>query len=229
MVSTDKKPEVIDNTWKRVIIINGPPGVGKDTAAGAIMAFIVANEPWKQPRLLKIAEPIKKAAHMLFGLDSYSWDHYDKEGFQKHKDVPCGEFLGDSPRTAYIAISDYAKSKFGEEFFGWIARRKMAAMKTAGVFVLDGGIAEELPPVIDYVGAEHVLILEIHSVGKTFENDSRGYIGEELKDKYPNIKVQRVFNEFSDDIQDRELFKIYCKGAAKKFLNIEEKDYDLTR
>lgn len=214
---------------KKIIIINGPPGVGKDTAAGAIMAFINANEPWKQPRLIKVSEPIKKATHVLFGVDTWAWDHFDKEGLQLQKNVPCGELFGESPRDAYIAVSNYAKEKFGDEFFGWIARRKMAQMKTAMTYIIDGGCLEEMPPIVEYLGAENVLVLEIHASGKDFVGDSRGYLGDALREKYPKIKIQRVFNEFSEDIQERELFKVYCKGAAKKFLDIEEKDYDLTR
>lgn len=207
---------------KKVILVNGPPGCGKTTCVETMMGYISFNEPWLQPREIKVSEPLKRATHSLFGVYAWSWDHFDKENLQSDKDKPCNEFFGQTPRDAYIAVSDYAREKFGVEFFGWIARRQMALAKIAMVFVIDCGVLDELPPIIDYVGEENVLVIEVHAVNKNYDNDGRAYIGAELKKQFPQITVQRVDNEFGD-LQDKELFKVFCRGAAKNFLNIQER------
>lgn len=205
------------------IFFNGPPGVGKDTAAQAVAAYISYHAAWMHPLHMKIAEPIKDGAHRLFGLKSWTTDRFDDPKLAPEKDIPCDEFFGQTPRQAYIDIATYARERFGTEFFGWIARRTMARSRFSQVFIFsDCGFADELGPIVDYVGPKNVLVVEIGAVGKSFANDSRGYIGTELKERFPDITVRSIKNEFGD-VQDRELFKVYCKGAAKGFLKLEER------
>jgi hypothetical protein len=62
----------------------------------------------------------------------------------------------------------------------------MTRMQGARVFVFsDGGFADEWAPIIEYVGEENFMLVEVHSETKDFSNDSRGYIGDELKLLYP--------------------------------------------
>jgi hypothetical protein len=49
----------------------------------------------------------------------------------------------------------------------------MARMSGARVFVFsDGGFAQEWAPIIDYVGEENFMLVEVHSETKDFSNDS---------------------------------------------------------
>lgn len=208
---------------KKVIILNGPPGVGKDTAANAMCGYISKHAQYMQPRHMKIAEPLKKAAHAL--VDAFpSWDYFDQPEFAKLKDRPSGDFMGMTPRELYDKLDVFARTVFGDAFFGMIMRKRMHKAQGCQVVVISNtGPIEEITNIIDYVQPENVMIIELYSTGKDFPADSdRGYIGEVVKELYPKVKVMRLTNDFGD-AADKELFRIYCQGAAKSFLKIEEK------
>lgn len=223
-MSTDPEQQAkpVNLEGRKVIFINGPPGVGKDTAAGAIMIFIHHNASWTNPRHLKIADPIKRATHVLYGCAHLSTDHYDGPAERARKDIPTNLFFGRSPREAYIIVATALRNLEGVAHFGWLARREMLKANSCRAFVFsDCGFADELEVIVEAVGASNVLVIELSADGKSFANDSRGYIGDALKAKFPKITVRRIVNEMGD-AQDKELFKVYCKGAAKSFLNIED-------
>lgn len=206
---------------KKVIVFNGPSGVGKDTAVRTVLSYLFTHAPYMNTKHFKFAEPLKRATHALYGAD-WSWDYFDRPDMAGKKDVPCGEFFGLSPRQAYISMSeDYAK-KQDEQFFGWIMRRRIGAHMGNVHLISDSGFAEELEPTIKYVGPENILIVELYADGKSFVGDSRNYIGTAVKTNHPKVTVQQIVNTFGD-IADKELFQVYCRGAVKKFLDIEER------
>lgn len=216
-MSTDTAPH------KKVIVFNGPPGVGKDTAVKACLSYLYTHTPWYQARHMKFAEPLKRATHMLYGLNHWDWDHFDKPEFVKYKNVPCGEFMGMSPREAYISMSENYAKTIDPLFFGWIARRKMGATTSSVFMFSDSGFIDELTPIVDWVTPSSLMIVELHAEGKSYSGDSRGYIGDAAKERWPKCTVKKIKNDFGDR-QDEELFKVFCKGAVKGFLNIEEKE-----
>lgn len=208
---------------KKVILFNGPPGVGKDTAVRTAITYLFTHAPYLNAKHMKFAEALKKATHALFGVDHWNWDHFDKPENAPYKDVPCGEFFGMSPREAYISMSeDYAKPKIDPLFFGWIARRKIGVSNSNCFLFSDSGFVDELDPIVRYVTPESMLLVELYAKDKSFKSDSRGYIGDEVKKRWPGITVRKITNEFGD-AQDLELFRMYCKGAVKSFLDIEER------
>lgn len=204
-----------------VVFINGPPGVGKDLAAHYILNYVNMHASWLRPRELKISEPIKKATHTLFNVD-WTWNHFDHPGApERHalKDVECPEFWGISPRQAYIDVATLIRDRYDIAFFGRMARRSMLRAHGSQLFLIsDAGFADELGPIVEMCSAERVLVIELSRDEHSFASDSRSNIADELKDMYPKIKVQRIHNPEGD----KELFRIYCHGAVKAFLNIEE-------
>lgn len=221
-IDNPQAPKPVNLSGRKVIFINGPPGVGKDTAAGAIMVFIHRNASWTNPRHLKIADPIKRATHILFGVAHLNNDYYDAPSERKKKEIPTNDFFGYTPRHAYIEVATMVREKIGVDHFGWLARREMFKCQSTQVYVFsDCGFADELGPIVDAVGAKNVLVLELSSTGLDFSKDSRSYVGSALQEKYPEITVRRLVNDMGDT-QDKELFKVYCMGIAKSFLKIED-------
>lgn len=212
------------NVRKYVIAFNGPPRAGKDTASGAVCAVIRDRATWLQVRHMKMSDPLKKSAHALFAA-FHSPDFYDLPENIQQKDLPCGDFLGLSPREVYISLhEEYLKKQFGAGAIGFINRKIMTRMHGARVFVFsDGGFVDEWLPIIEYVGEENFMLVEVHSATKDFSNDSRGYIGDELKALFPKIKLVKLNNTIGDG-QDRELFRVLAQGAAVNFLRHEMKD-----
>lgn len=217
---TQQSNEPKKEATRHVILVNGPPGSGKDTCVNAIFNYVSIHASYMRPQPMKISEHLKKATHALHNVFQ-PWNYYDRPENAHLKDVPCQEFYGDSPRDAYIAMADFAMGRYGDDFFGWPARRSMRQAQGSMLFLFsDCGFLPELVPVITLATPARTLLIELHREGKDFSKDSRGYISEEFRKQFPQARVQRINNP----ADDKELFRVYCQGAAKAFLGIEEKD-----
>lgn len=167
----------------KVLIFNGPPGSGKDTAAD----YIEQHFQYKHLRFKDGLLPLVLTAYRV----SREWwdEHYTRE----LKNIPHPNLCGQSPREALINMSENViKPNFGESAFGDIAVRHLDPDRN--VFS-DGGFIEELRPVVDAIGPENILIVQLHRDNCTFENDSRSY--------YPNnvlgCKTIQITNNKSID------------------------------
>jgi hypothetical protein len=221
MVQTDT-----DDTFKgrKVIIFNGPPGSGKDTGALIVYNYLMIHAEYLRPRHITFMEPVKRAAHSLYNIHEWPPNYFDQPYFperHKQKDVPHGEFFGLTPREAYTHVADCAKGKHGDEFLGFVMRRRMRQSSGCMVFIIsDCGFIEELAPVVRLVGESNVLFIELVAAGKNYDNDVREDLRVDVAARFPKVKIQRIMNDFDD----KELFRIYCHGAVKAFLDIQEKD-----
>ena len=164
----DPRPDV------RLVILNGPPGCGKDAAAQALTQYLEA-------RSLKFADPLREAIPVLFGLSRGTWGFI--YGDRRLKDEPTWMLKGMSPRQAMIWLSEEVmKPKFGQRFFGEAAVERIADMAFAHVkptplvVVGDCGFAEELDPLIEAFGVEQMLLVRVFRPGCTYDSDSRRYI-----------------------------------------------------
>ncbi|MDB5415072.1 MAG: hypothetical protein JWR10_3407 [Rubritepida sp.] len=161
-----------------VVFVNGPPRAGKDTLANA-----VANRLGARP--VKFAGVLKERTHAAYGL------HYAPHGhFEACKDQPRDEFLGITPRQAYIAFSEQMmKPLHGAGVFGRMLLDDMLFHKlAAGFIVSDSGFAAEAAPVVERFGAINCLLLRIWRSGHDFSGDSRSYI------ELPSVETLEVSN-----------------------------------
>lgn len=171
---------------KRIILLNGPPRCGKDTAAELLLAhlpFPVAH--------VKFAEPLRQAIPAMFGLGKGTWMRL----YQHDKDVPSRLLKGMSPRQAMIWLSeDVMKPTFGYDIFGHLAINQIedATKEPQNNIVLsDSGFTRETRCLIDRYGIENLLLLQMYRDGCTFANDSREYIDIE------GLNTSHIFNNGS--------------------------------
>jgi hypothetical protein len=107
-----------------------------------------------------------------------------------------------SIREAMIYISEIiCKSRFGEDYFG-VARAKSIQ---EGEIAVDSstGFIEELPPLIEQLGQENILLIRVHREGATFEGDSRSYIPDGVITN--TVDVNSVYSniaEYLDEVKD---------------------------
>lgn len=182
----------------KIVLFNGPPSSGKDTASDFTMAWLKQNS--KNGIHYRFAAPLKDATHALFGLK------VGREHFNECKNVPSSLFLGMSPRQAYIWMSEEAvKPKFGKDFFAKVAvhlisEHIVASGKSDGVIVVsDCGFAEEVDALIEAFGAENVALVHLKRPGTDFTNDSRSYINRVNCQKYL-INNDGGFTDFKDKV-----------------------------
>lgn len=211
---------------KRVIAFTGPPGSGKDTATMMTRQFIQEKGGHFKSTHMKMAEPLKACTHALFGM-FHSPDYYDRtpEG-RAQKDKPEEELFGMSPRQAYIRMSEeLIKPHLGHDLFGKLAVVRMRKNQYCPIHVFsDGGFLEEWIPVVEYIGARSLLVVQLRAIRNgsplTFEGDSRGFIGAALTEAYPSVTVRDIPNTISKDPDDKEMLRAYVYGVVGKFLGI---------
>lgn len=153
----------------KVIILNGPPGSGKDEGSKHLVS--VLREQGVPARHCEFKERLFKLVRGVCGLTVPEWERlYTRE----NKEKPSSRLRGLSPRQALIYLSeDIIKPILGKDYFGKAAAEDL----TEGVNVFsDGGFVEEVRPIISKVGAKNVLIIRIHRAGHTFQGDSRKYL-----------------------------------------------------
>lgn len=152
----------------KIILLNAPPGAGKDTVAEAITRMSKATRLEFKDSLFRIAKSIANISNEL-------WNSiYTRE----LKEQPSDLCFGLSPRDLLIKTSEeVVKPNFGVDFFGLDAAKKVEEVISGGAVFSDSGFVEETQSLIDKFGAENIFIVQFTGQGKTsFEGDSRNWL-----------------------------------------------------
>jgi hypothetical protein len=151
---------------KKVILLNSPPRSGKDYAAN----FIVSKYP--QVKTYKFARILKERTHALYG---FSWKPHDF--YEAVKDKPNPDFLGLTPRQAYIKVSEtYFKVHHGDSIFGLLLAKELDKYEWDIALISDSGFINEAEVLIKKYGRENIILIRITREGYDFSGDSRTYI-----------------------------------------------------
>ena len=151
---------------KKIILLNAPPGAGKDFAANYLANNI------NNCKLDKFARVLKERTHALYGFPNRSWNYYED-----CKDVSNKDFLKLTPRQAYINVSEqYFKPIHGKRVFGELLLQDLQKCSEEIIAISDSGFLEEAEVLIEKYGEDNVLLIQIHRDGYTFKGDSRDYI-----------------------------------------------------
>jgi dephospho-CoA kinase len=142
-----------------IIILNGPPGSGKDTAARYLAQ--------KGGTIQSFKEPIHRVTADLLDM---SYDFYLSRYEQLKANgirLQYGALLFTDLRQWYIHYSEnIMKPIYGKDIFGLMAKKRLVDVNIFS----DGGFQEE----VDALGK--VTLVHIHREGHTFKNDSRGWL-----------------------------------------------------
>lgn len=184
----------------KIILFNGPPRSGKDTASQLLMNRL--NYLGRHVMHYRFATPLKDAVHAMFGMPALIDEH-----FTEVKDMPCEKMFGLTPREAYIWMSEEcAKPKFGNDFFARVAARRIKYErldKEDLVVISDCGFQQEADVLIENFGSENVMIVQMMRSGCNFDRDSRKYIS------HPDLNMVRLLgNSGTPGDLDRDLIKL---------------------
>ena len=153
-----------------IVIFNGPPASGKDEAASLYKEkYGFGNLSFKY-QLFK--ETVKH-----FDVD----ERWFMEGYNDRTQKEKSEFAlqGMSRREAMIHVSeDIIKPKKGLDYFGKSVAEEIFEDKNYAL--ADGGFVEELEPIIEKVGAENIVIVQLTRKGCDYSSDSRKYFNGRL-------------------------------------------------
>lgn len=183
---------------RKAIVLNGPPGSGKDTIANMLepMGF--------KHRAFKDTLYIATLAH--FGVVSRDarvnamlW--MKDRALKESNDCPY--FNGLSPREALIYVSEKViKPNYGDDYFGVQAFRACGLDNDKETVFSDGGFGSEILPLLEHFSS--VLVVRLRREGYSFEGDSRRYIAalsmssrvyildEYLEDNKPEKAVRNI-------------------------------------
>lgn len=146
----------------RLVLLNGPPGAGKDTAAGMLRN----RGGWID---WKLSAPLKGALAGLFEVSAAD--------MEATKDVPRDDLLGKSWRQHQIWLSEEVmKPTYGHHVFAELMLAKMLMSPPGWFTVSDCGFQAEADYLLQAFGEERVLVIQIHREGRTFDNDSRQWV-----------------------------------------------------
>lgn len=152
-----------------IIILNGPPGCGKDTIAAYLTGhrYPAVKASFKQPMF--------DIAFSMLGVCRYD-EFMDLYNDREQKEKPQVILGGKSPRQFMIWISeDVMKPVFGDHYFGRRMVEEIHEMyRDLTVVISDGGFPEEIKPLVK--AGHEVHICRLHRDGFTFAGDLRDYI-----------------------------------------------------
>lgn len=152
----------------KIIILNGPAGVGKDTIGNALVIdYSCVQVSFKRP-MFGIAASMLGATNFSKFMKAYD-DRNQKEKPQV--------FLGGKTcREFMIWISEnVVKPLFGNQHFGKLMSEYIELCDEGLQFVsTDGGFPDEVIRLVE--DGHDVTIVRLFMDGKTFDGDSRNYI-----------------------------------------------------
>ena len=148
----------------RVVLLNGPPSSGKDTAAQLLRNALKHTHHRQFKRVLYAA-----VCYHYHVLDE------DWKRLYRSKDQPSEELGGLTPRQALIHVAEnLIKPNYGSDY---VARRALKDIDPSKVSVFsDCGFSEEVVASCETVGCDNVLLIRLWRDDTSFEEDVRDYL-----------------------------------------------------
>jgi hypothetical protein len=176
-----------------IILLNGPPGCGKDTIAKIIKKKIESKD-------YKMAKPIKDAFSALFGIQGQLLhelieERKDEAFFTANANI--------TPREVLIKLSEeFMKPMFGDDCFGQVAINNLGKIAWKHLTISDSGFNAEIPPICEAFGYDKVKAILIERLG--YEWDSR----ERLDCDTIGIEGTWLMNHYDLELLDAQVSRI---------------------
>lgn len=178
----------------KCVFLRGRTGSGKSTVAN----YLKQEYP-NHVEVFEFTKPVRMAICNLAGLP------YNKDWFNKIKDIRSRLFYGHTPRELLIKLTEeFTKPKFGDRFLGELVLREICenGLDQDKILVFeDNRFIQEQIPLVHYFGIKNCIQLNLTypGKGKNQENDIGNF----------NILLGMEFGTFTADSAD-ELIKACC-------------------
>ncbi len=190
-----------------VVVFNGPPSSGKDTLTMHLQANTGVTHSAFKIKLIEVALVIS-------GVDSLTWERW----YAADKEVARPELWGRSCREFLILVSEtMIKPSLGSDYFGVAAaqviHKNHEALSDCGVCFSDSGFDDELAQVVQEVGSENVVVVQLHRSGTNFKGDSRAYL---KRENFPGVLFIQQQNDRPAEVVAGELIETLASVIADK-------------
>lgn len=190
-----------------IILFNGPPGSGKDHAADYFKQHGFKHLSFKYQLY---TETIR-----YFDVDTeWFMNGYND---RSQKEVKSAQLDNMSRREAMIHVSEQiVKPKNGLDYFGRLVAGEIDIRKN--YCISDGGFIDELIPVVEKVGNDNFILVQLTRDGHDFSSDSRRYFDgnvthELIVGSKTNIEKKYVLpHKF-----DVKTYRVHNNGSVVKF------------
>ena len=178
----------------RIVLFNGPPGSGKDTAANYILRHCGEYTIKRS-----LATPLYNAVREVFCISYERW-----KWILKHKNIPMPEFMQQTLRDVLISLGEkWIKAECGKQHLVNVLLRSIDDVMARVILVPDIGFQEELSAMCKAFQntpkvsgrTSNLLLVHLQRPGCDFTNDSRSYVHD------PRVKTVTINNAF-----DLEMF-----------------------
>lgn len=160
---------------QRIVLFNGPPRSGKDTAARACMESEDLNGFYRV--FDRMSMPLKRAFAGMMNKSIDRWGNVETYEDQKEKTWAAGPIY-ESYRQWQIDFSDkFMRPLYGDNVLARLfMQRQFNQSPDAVIFVPDCGFDIEYKTLSDAFLPHNVLVVKIYRPGADFSNDSRNYL-----------------------------------------------------
>lgn len=169
-----------------IILFNGPPGSGKDFAADYFKE--------KGFKHLSFKYQLYKETIKYFNVD-HDW-FMERYNDRTTKEVPTYQLGNMSCREAMIYVSEKRiKPRKGLDYFGKQVANEIDLSKNYAIS--DGGFIDELVPVVEKVGTDNFVLVQITRDGHDFSSDSRRYFqGKDVELELVNGRPTKIDSKY---------------------------------
>lgn len=159
---------------KKVIILNGAIGSGKDEIAKYLVSKY-KGKLYLDVNKKQFKDPLIELTKKFYGLSHNEWELLSSRDY---KEKPHATLHGMSPRNALIHVSENViKPVFGKDIFGKLTLQNLSE----GINIFsDGGFKEEIIPIIKELGSSEVVVVKLLRSGYNFDGDSRTYLTKDM-------------------------------------------------
>lgn len=199
-----------------IVIFNGPPGSGKDEAASFFKA--------RGFKHLSFKYALFKETISFFGVD----EEWFMRGYNDRsiKERPEELLEGMSRREAMIYVSEeITKPAFGNDIFGVSVASEIE--DGMNYVISDGGFVEELTPIINRVGADNIVLVQLTREGCDFSSDSRRYFNGKLVEEFV---IDKSTNIIKKHILPKKFsirtYRVHNNGTIEQFHEILHKIHE---
>lgn len=180
-----------------IILMNGPPGSGKDMAA----TFFKKDLP--NSAELKMSKPLKDAFRAMFNFG----DIQSRTMLNETKDRVHNSLGGMTPREVQIELYEFMRHHFGGDILAQAFIREVEATPANYFIVTDGGMQAEDNCVVNHFGRDNVKCIQLSRPGCNFNKDSRSYLDCDAL----GIDCISINNEHELDMYRRQLQRAWIK------------------